>query len=222
MNTKAGKKKRILSVILIITVLIIAAAGILVLRMVYLAAPTKGVKISEYEAPKGALLVIDIQNDTLSNPYYKSTEAIMEKINNSVNYALRSGIEVIYIKQDFHNPLDYILSSGLYKAGSEGSQLSSHLETKPGQVFSKYRSDAFSTKDFEKYLINKQIDTLYLVGADASACVYKTALGAKNRGYDVTILKDALFSISEKVMAEMMEQYLKDGINTVTTEALFK
>lgn len=51
------------------------------------------------------------------------------------------------------------------------------------------------------------------MGADASACVYKTALGGLNRNYQVIILEDCIFSISDKFfLNEAIKKYENKGI----------
>lgn len=207
-------------VIFSVLAVLIICIGIIAIRLVYLSSTTKGDVIAEYENPKSALLIIDIQNDTLSVPQYSNTNTLMKNINDTVEYASENGIEVIYIKQEFDNPLDSLLSGGMYKADSEGAQLSAQLTLTPENVYSKYRTDAFSVSQFEKYLIDKQIDTLYLVGADASGCVYKTALGGINRGYNVIVLEDCIFSISEDMLSKMIEKYTQNGVNINTLNEL--
>jgi nicotinamidase-related amidase len=100
----------------------------------------------------------------------------------------------------------------MYKANSEGAELSSQLLIKSDNIFSKLRSDSFSESNFEQYLIDNQIDTLYIVGADASTCIYKTSLGGVKRGYHVVVLKDGLFSLDENILNKMLNQYEKYGI----------
>lgn len=224
MKRKMKKRtKIILIVILSLAVILIACFVPIVLRLSYLMTPTKGEQIPGYQNTKSALLVIDVQNDTLNNSKYKNTDTIMKNINNTITYANENGMSVIYIKQEYKdNFLDSILSFGTYQAGSEGSQLSDQLQLKPEIMFTKIKSDAFSSMKFENYLKGEQIDTLYLVGADASACVYATAIGGTNRGYHVKILKDAIFAGSEDIMNTMVKQYKRNGIEVISVESFIK
>lgn len=203
-----GKKKMLITIACIIAPLIAVVVG----RVLFLSSATTGKTINEYKNGKTALLVIDIQEDTLKIPKYTNSKQLIQNINTSIEYADRNGMEVIYIKQEFSNIIDLLLMGGMYKANSEGSELSSQLLIKSYNIFSKLRADSFSENSFEQYLIDHQIETLYVVGADASACVYKTSLGGINRGYHVVVLKDCLFSIDENVLNKMSEQYQKDGI----------
>lgn len=220
MQTKKKKKKIVLKVILCILAVIVVFIGILALRAVHLVSATKGEPIARYEHPKSALLVLDVQNDTLNNSQYSNTDTFMININNAITYANKNGLAVIYTKQECtSNPLDFILSFGAYRANSDGSQLSQKLELKSNVVFNKSRNDAFSATEFEEYLLSEQIDTLYLVGADASGCVYRTALGGVNRGYSVNILKDSVFAGNEDILNTMIEKYSEDGIRITTIES---
>jgi len=63
-----------------------------------------------------------------------------------------------------------------------------------GNDFTKRISDSFSNPQLDAFLIRNRVDELYLVGLDASYCVHKTALGALNRGYKVTVVDDAVLS----------------------------
>lgn len=207
------------------TIMIIACSilGIILLtvtsRIIYLSTPTKGTHIKTYEHANAALLVIDVQKDTTNMPQYKHTEELLANINSTIEQAKTSGMEIIYISQEFSYPLDLILSNGLYKEGSEGATFDERLEIVSDQSFSKARSDIFSNPDFDQYLIDHEISTLYIVGADASACVYKAALGAKNRGYDTFIVKDCIFSFSDNMYNKMLKQYEKNQIPTITMDS---
>ena len=87
-----------------------------------------------------------------------------------------------------------------------------------GNDFEKNRTDAFSNRQFEQLLIDKQVDELYLVGVDAAYCVYYTALGALNRGYRLTVVTDAV--ASRHRMADVLERYRHKGIKVITSEEL--
>ena len=79
-----------------------------------------------------------------------------------------------------------------------------------GNDFAKNRTDAFSNRQLEQFLIDQQVTELYLVGLDAAFCVYYTALGALNRGYNVTVVSDAV--MTGRNMAHVIERYRKKGI----------
>lgn len=59
---------------------------------------------------------------------------------------------------------------------------------------------------------------LYLTGLDGVYCVYKTALGGMNRGYNVTVVTDAV--ISSKKMEDVLKLYKENGVATITSDML--
>lgn len=203
-----GMKKMLIIMACFMISLLAVVAG----RLFFLSSATTGKTIVDYRNGKAALLVIDIQKDTLNIPQYSNSKELIENINTSIEYAVENEMDIIYIKQEYSSIFDSLLTGGMYKSNSEGSALSSQLLIKSDNIFSKLRSDSFSDNNFEQYLIDNQIDTLYIVGADASACVYKTSLGGVNRGYHVIVLKDCLFSVDKNILNKMVEQYKKDGI----------
>ncbi|MDM5228531.1 isochorismatase family cysteine hydrolase [Cytobacillus sp. NJ13] len=193
--------------------ILVLCIGIIALQLVYLSSATKGDSIAKYDNPKSALLVLDIQNDTLGISEYGNTKPLMANINTAIEYANDANMEIIYTKQEFtENPLNSLISGGMYQADSDGADLYNELSVQSDNIFSKLRTDAFSEEHFENHLIKNKINTLYIVGADASSCVYKTALGGINRGYRIIILEDSIFSVKREMLNTMLEKYQTKGI----------
>lgn len=205
--------------LIILAGIFIVTIGSALLRLNYLSDATKGDPISAYANPKSALLVIDVQNDTLGISEYGNTEQLMENINSAIDSADKNNMDILYIQQQYRSFPDMVLSLGKYRYGSAGAQLSAQLSVKSESVFSKLRADAFSVSEFEQYLIDHEISTLYLVGADVAACVYKTALGGVNRGYQVIAIENCLFSTQEQLLETMLDKYKKEGIETIPVQA---
>lgn len=208
-NGEWGRFKMIIFGILIV---IIAIGTIIGIRIYKLSLSSSGDTISESRNGK-ALVVLDIQNDTLSVPQYKNSSNLLENINKTIEEANKLNIPVVYSKQEFSKPLDKLLSGGVYRQGSTGSKLSNELSVTSTNIFSKERSDLFSSNDFENFLATNNIGELYLVGADASSCVLKTTEAGINREYKVTVLKDCIFSIDEKRLKTALNTYKKLGAN---------
>ncbi|MGG5370981.1 isochorismatase family cysteine hydrolase [Enterococcus sp. AZ196] len=199
-------------IILGISVVIIIIGTIVGLRTYQLSKPSSGEIISNLRSGK-AIVVLDIQNDTLSVPQYKNSSDLINNINQVIEKANEMNIPVVYSKQEFSKPLDKFLSGGVYKQGSDGSKLSSQLSVTSKNIFSKEKSDLFSSNAFEDFLATNNIKELYLVGADASSCVLKTTEAGLMRKYEITILKDCLFSIDEKHLNKALSTYKKLGAN---------
>lgn len=206
-------------VIFFIAILAGIIIGGLGYRVYQLSCVSKGNPIADTQTGK-AVVVLDMQQDTLRIPQYKELAHVLSAINHVVDEAAGSGIPVIYSKQIVTHPVDQLLASGMYKADTEGVELSQQLSVVSSNIFSKVKSDFFSSGDFEMFLQAHRIGELYVVGADASACVMKTVEAGLNRKYKVTVLKDCLFSVNEKRLHQAVKQYAAKGA-VVETQADF-
>jgi len=214
---KKGKRKVLIILCSIIGILIIFST-IVGLTVLHTKTPTKGAEIYRYAKSKSALLVIDVQNDTTDNiAFYGDTAKFVSNVNQAIALACDNNIDVLYVK-NYNNFIPSLLSGGRYKRGTNGYELSRNLQVVNENIFTKSIGDAFSSKDFDDYLISNEIDTLYIIGADASACIYSTALGGLNRKYNVNIIKDAIITINSEVMDKMLKQYETDGIGIIDLE----
>jgi nicotinamidase/pyrazinamidase len=189
--------------------------------LLYSITPTKGNKISNYTHPGKALLVIDVQEDytgeTAKPPFpYKESETAIASINRIALNAAQKKYDVIYIRQEFCNIsgkiISMIFANGTAIKGKPGTRIDKRVNIISSNIFSKPIGDAFSNKEFEKYLIDHSVNELYLVGLDAEACVHATAKGALNRGYTVKIVTDAILLKVMKKWNDLLKKYSEEGI----------
>lgn len=189
--------------------------------------PTKGKKIQKYTEPQRALLVIDIQKDfTATNaksPFpYKDSERLIKTVNMLTKSVSHENIITIYLKQEFQGFFGKMFSSIFCKGkgikGKPGTEIDERLFLTSDHIFSKPKGDAFSNPVFEAFLIEHQVNELYLVGLDAEYCVYHTAKGALNRGYKVSIITDAILLLKDKKWNEILKKYRERGILLVSSE----
>ncbi len=193
-------------------------AGMMMLRSMFMA--TRGRKIAAYSDPRKALVVLDIQEGyagtSARQPVTRPpTSGMLFIVNSLIDKAAESGMEVAYIRQVFSNNLFVRLHGGRRQGRVV---IDRRIKVINSNDFEKNRTDAFSSRQFEQFLIVNQVNELYLVGVDAAYCVYYTALGALNRGYKVTVITDAV--LSRKQMADVLERYRRKGIGVITSEEL--
>jgi len=217
-NTESMPIKVIVIIFLVLISTFALVAVIMLIHSMFIA--TKGKKISLYPDPQKALVVLDIQESySGTNPGQPVTippaTGLIATVNRLIDMAATSGMEVAYIRQVFSNNLIVRLHGGR-KRGTV--IIDRRIKVINKNDFDKNRTDAFSNKQFEQFLIDRHIDELYLVGVDAAYCVYYTALGALNRGYKVTVVKDAV--ISRNNMADVLDRYRRKGIAVITSEQL--
>jgi nicotinamidase/pyrazinamidase len=213
-------KKIILITLAALVIVIVALVGI-AFNKIY--TPTEGKRIGAYPKPQKALLVIDVQEDYTGlrgkQPVpYKNVEEQIAAINRLIDHASITGTHVVYIRQIFDNNILMRFFVGRTIEGLPGTELDSRINVINGNDFTKKISDSFSNPALESFLILHQVGNLYLVGLDAAYCVHKTALGALNRGYRVTVVTDAILARDD--MSNILKRYEKDGIAVTTSKEL--
>lgn len=148
-----------------------------------------------------ALVVIDLQNDITKN--YKE---IIERVNRAVDWAVGSGMDVVYIRH-------YNLSAGTknFKEGSHGAEFVPELKVVSDNVFPKTKSNALTSEAFVAFIRERGITEFYVVGADATACIKSTCFNMAKAGYAVHVLSDCITSYDKKKLPEMSEYYAQKG-----------
>jgi nicotinamidase-related amidase len=190
-------------------------------------APTSGRRIAEYQNPRKALLVVDVQEDftgetaPASSPY-KNSPVFLATVNEVIAKAANKDMLVVYIGQEFPNNFLYrIAGRGLTLRGKAGTRQDDRLNLVSSYYFSKSRSDAFSNCQLEQFLIDNKVNEVYIVGLDAAFCVYKTALGALNRNYKVMVIIDAVTTFKKTRGEEIAGMYRRKGIGSAVSGAVF-
>jgi nicotinamidase/pyrazinamidase len=192
-----------------------------------MASPTKGLAIQKYSSPRKALCIIDLQEDvtgsTATSPFpYKNSSELVTTVNDLIKRAIEKNVFIIILDQEFDGLLGTLWSrlfvGGRLLKGHSGTKTDKRLAVESFPVIYKPKGDGFSNPDLDKYLIKNQINELYLVGADGEFCVLLTAEGARNRGYTVTIMEDALGIMNENKRENIFEKYDKNGINVINSK----
>ncbi len=202
---------------------VVFAVGGVIYTAKQLYTPTTGKHIAKYANPRKALLIIDVQEDYTGlkgkqPPLFKNVEGQIATINALIDHALKSGMEVAYIRQVFNNNIITRLIPGRTIEGLPGTEIDARIKIVNRNDFTKRISDAFSNPRLENFLITNQVDEIYLVGLDAAYCVYYSALGAHNRGYRVTVVRDAV--MTRKDMNDVLKLYNEGSIGLTSSGEL--
>ncbi len=215
-----SRKKKVL-ISLLVVVVILAVIVFAIVKKIY--TPTQGAKIAAYSKPQKALLVIDVQEDYTGlkgkQPVlYPNVEPQITVINETISKASKAGVRVVYIRQIFDDNFISQLLGGRTVEGKPGAELDARVNVISRNDFTKKFSDAFSNPQLDAFLIGDQVNELYLVGLDAAYCVYNTAKGALNRGYKVTVVKDAI--MTRKDLNDVLRRYEKEGITFISSKEI--
>ena len=151
---------------------------------------------------KKALVVIDIQNDITK--HYRD---IIENINSAVDWAMKQGMAVIYIK---HNNLS--AGTRTFKPDTKGAELVPELRLKT-------KANALTSEAFSDFIRSEEIREFYITGADATACVKSTCFNMTKAGYAVHVISDCVTSYDLKKLPEMLAYYADKGCEVRTLDA---
>ncbi|MGV8981159.1 isochorismatase family cysteine hydrolase [Clostridium sp.] len=181
----------------------------------------------EFNVGTKALLVIDIQEDatgkTARKPLpYKNSEELINNVNLVIRNCKEKNFVVVYVKHEIQNNILNRILVGKFIKDTAGSEIDSKVNISSNYVYSKNKGDAFSNPEFADFLKQSSIDEIFIVGLDASDCVLKTSIGAKNRGYRVVVFKDAITTMNMNKMPKLLNKYLDKGIELATIEEFQK
>jgi nicotinamidase-related amidase len=157
-----------------------------------------------------ALIIIDIQNDITKN--YKD---IIDNINESIEWAVKNKIHVVYIRQEF-------LSDTMrkFKPNTLGAELVPELKIVSKNIFVKHLGSVLSSDDFSNFISKNKIIEFYLTGADAVACVKTSNYNLIKAGYKVNVLTDCITSYDKRKIDEMLDHYASKGSRLLTINEL--
>lgn len=127
-----------------------------------------------------ALVVVDVQVGVMANSW--EAPRIIKNVARAVERARESRVPVIWVQHESEElPRD-----------SESWQLASELVPATGEarVYKRYPS-SFEETRLEESLGQLGTTHLVLAGAQTNWCIRATAYAALDRGYDLTLLKDA-------------------------------
>jgi len=182
---------------------------------------TEGSIIPKYEDLKTVLLVMDMQEDFLGEnakmPINKEQiPAITAVINSLIDEFERDGQQIIYVKSEFPKiAIGNRIRHNAAIKGSPGTNIYGKIRISGNIIFSKKKPDAFSNPEFEKYLVENQVNQLVITGVYADQCVLDTALAALDRKYQVKFVRNGVGSSSEQAVNKACEKVKKRGAEVI-------
>ena len=132
------------------------------------------------EGNKSALLVVDAQVGVLRNLW--DTPRIIKNIGVTVAKARSQGVPVIWVQ---HSDDELVYDSSDWKLVPELVPMNGEI-----RIHKRFNS-SFEQTPLEETLARLGVTHIVLAGAATNWCIRATAYGALDRGYDVTLVKDA-------------------------------
>ena len=165
--------------------------------------------------PKSAVLVIDMQNDTVNakGAYasfgaadHAAAQNVVANVSTLLDAARTSGTPVFYSRIVVYPvaglggenaPIFRMLAPDTFKVESWGAQIVDELTPKAGDVvLDRTRMSVFNGTEIDTMLRNLGVNDLIVVGAWTNMAVEHTIRDAADHGYTVTIVEDATSSLS--------------------------
>ena len=133
------------------------------------------------EGKKGVLLVVDVQVGVMNEAW--DAPRIINKVSRAVARARAHGVPVIWVQ---HADDDHLAQ------GSPQWQWVPELAPADGEpLIHKRFNSSFEQTALEEELAGLGATHIALAGAATNWCIRATAYGALDRGYDLTLIKDA-------------------------------
>jgi nicotinamidase-related amidase len=169
-------------------------------------AVSRGQQIGERE--REALLLIDLQSVFWDRGPYSDAakQSAMGAIMQEIDAAKAQDHHIIAVRQEWSIPSTKAVArlsmKGLAIEGSAGTELAKPFAGLVDDVLVKRVQDAFETGSLDARLAKLGVGKLRIAGLDLNYCVLKTALAARNRGYEVTVVKEATLSAAPREKSE--------------------
>jgi nicotinamidase-related amidase len=132
------------------------------------------------EGTKTALLIVDVQVGVMK--YVWEPAQTISNINCVLDKARSQGIPVIWIQ---HSNQHLLLDSPEWQLVPELVPESDELQ------IDKHFNSAFEETTLDEFLEQLSISHIVLCGAETNWCIRATAYAALDKGYDLTLIKDA-------------------------------
>lgn len=129
---------------------------------------------------KGILLVVDVQSGVLRDAW--DAPRIITNVARAVERARASGVPVVWVQ---HSDND------LPRGSAEWQWVPQLTPTNDERVIDKQFNSSFEQTTLDEELARLGATHIALAGAATNWCIRATAYGALDRGYDLTLIKDA-------------------------------
>jgi len=192
-----------------------------------------------YEKEITALLVIDPYNDFISEgvKLWERVKGVAEAnqciphMMQVLDAARKADISVFYALHRRYRPGDYetwkyiapvqkaAWSRKTFEYGTWGGEIRREFEPRPGDIVAleHWGSSGFANTDLDLQLKKHGIHKLIVVGLIAHTCVESTVRYAAELGYEVTMVRDATASYSDREMHAALDVNIPNYASAIVT-----
>ena len=192
-----------------------------------------------YDKPLTALLMIDPYNDFISEggKVWDRLKGVAEAnkcvphMMQVLDAARKAGLRIFYALHRRYRPGDYegwkyiapiqraAWSRKTFEYGSWGGEIRSEFAPQPGDIVAleHWCSSGFANTDLDLQLKKLGIHQLIVMGLIAHTCVEASVRYAAELGYEITMVKDATASYSDKEMHAALDVNIPNYASAIVT-----
>jgi gluconolactonase len=189
---------------------------------------------------KSALLVVDLQNDTVGEQgafadsgaaAFATRHGVVEKVRRLVDAAREAGVPVIFVWHvDEPDHRDSTRNAKLFRdiaevdglvRGTWGVEPVAGLEPRPGDaVVEKQRMSAFNSTTLDTKLRGLGVETIVVCGAWTNFAIEHTCRDGADYGYEVVLATDGTATISDEWQQAALSYALTNIAELCTVDEL--
>ena len=178
-----------------------------------------------FESNKKALFIVDVQENLLDSNSRLHVDPVaipsfIQNLNKSIEFFERNNMPVIYIVNEWTNPILNALTGNVCKKGTKGTGIDKRVRLVNEMVYKKSKMNALTNKELSKFLKENFISELYIAGLFAEACIKETVKGAIKNGYNVILIEDAIGSKSDSKKSKSVSLCKAKGTTLIAATQL--
>lgn len=167
---------------------------------------------------KKALLVIDAQEDFIGEQRnkkkfdYYDVDELIKNINSKIKQYDLENREVIYVAHVLPSSLFNRKFVGYGISGTFGAKINEKIEIVGDNYFEKQKHNAFKNTNLVKFIKEKEITEIEIVGVDVGGSVSATAKGALDFELKVSISNDCVGMMNEDKYSKYAAKLKEFGV----------
>lgn len=181
--------------------------------------PSHGPRIEP--RPGTAILLVNLQEVFWSGPRYRPEmrRRLTGAVAREVALAQDRDQPVIALRQEYSDAgfrlVARLLHGGVAIRGGPGLSLAAPFVGAADHVVVKQVQDGFESGELDAMLAALRIGKLRILGLDGVRDVARTAQGALNRGYEVTLVRDGIMTDRAKIFGRVTQALASQGARVV-------
>jgi len=160
------------------------------------------------------LLIVDVQQQFYQQTIFeKQAKEMVNNINQLLNHF--NADHVVYVQAVAAN-LEISFRGFKVSPVLPAPPLDSTLKIVSSNMFTKIKGDAFSEHSIDSFFRTANAREIVVVGLLAEKCIFSTASGGKEKGYEIYVIAEAIVGKTEGNKEKALKRLSKKGIQLLS------